>query len=102
MLLCVAGPQIEELNAKVQELQSRQWEDTNCRTELDLLKGRCAPPLPACQPEPPLALLVPTLYCQTSDPAKPPRNKDTTGLTGKCRRVSPCSAALAYLRLGHA
>lgn len=32
--------QIEELNAKVQDLQNRHWEDANCRSELDMLKAR--------------------------------------------------------------
>ncbi|CAL8467476.1 g7014 [Coccomyxa elongata] len=32
--------QIEELNTKVQDLQSRQWENANCRSELDMLKAR--------------------------------------------------------------
>ena len=31
--------QIEQLNAKVQELQTKSWQDSNCRSELDLLKN---------------------------------------------------------------
>ena len=31
--------QIEQLNAKVQELQTKSWQDSNCRSELDLLKS---------------------------------------------------------------
>ena len=31
--------QIEQLNAKVQELQTKSWQDSNCRSELDMLKG---------------------------------------------------------------
>ena len=31
--------QIEQLNAKVAELQAQSWQATNCRSELELLKA---------------------------------------------------------------
>ena len=31
--------QIEQLNANVQELQTKSWQDSNCRGELDVLKS---------------------------------------------------------------
>lgn len=34
-IICV---QIEQLNAKVQELQTKSWQDSNCRSELEMLK----------------------------------------------------------------
>lgn len=37
---CVCVTQIEDLNRKVEELQTRHWEDANCRSELDMLKAR--------------------------------------------------------------
>ncbi len=39
-MIVSCATQIEELNAKVQELQTRHWEDANCRSELDMLKAR--------------------------------------------------------------